>query len=133
MIQPQTHSKFYRDLVFWVGVVATIAYRILIFLNKLPSHFWSDLVWYIGTICFIWYFAHRYNIENKRLEMIKQVGLIEKIDKQKTLSIEDREVLSYTLKSLQSSKAQWNYIVIFVSSGLALLIDVFTRLQAFMK
>ena len=133
MINPHTNSKLYRETVFWIGVIATIAYRILIFLNKLPSHYWSDLVWYIGTICFIWYFAHRYNIENRRLAMIKHYDLLAKIDQQKTLSAEDRQVLSYTLKSLQSSKAQWNYIVIFVSSGLALVIDIVTRLQIYVK
>lgn len=115
-------------MVFYVGVIATIVYRIIIFLNRLPNHFWSDIAWYVGTIGFIWYFAHRYNIEENRWLIIKERNLEEKVSKGNALSSDDREVLVKTLHSLESSKAKWNYIVIFVISGLALLWDISLRI-----
>jgi len=123
------HNNFYRNLVFWVGVLSTIFYRLIIFLNRLPTNFWSDIFWYAGTLGFIWYFAHRYNIERNRSAVIKERHLEEKIANCQSLSAKDRQVAVETLKSLESSKAQWNYIVIFVASGLALLIDIIDRLR----
>lgn len=128
MTEFKTHHRFYRELVFYVGVIATIVYRIIIFLNRLPNHFWSDIAWYVGTIGFIWYFAHRYNIEENRWLIIKERNLEEKVSKGNALSSDDREVLVKTLHSLESSKAKWNYIVIFVISGLALLWDISLRI-----
>jgi Ca2+/Na+ antiporter len=133
MTEFKMHHKFYRELVFLAGVIATIAYRIIIFLNYLPSHFWSDLVWYIGTIGFVWYFAHRYNIERRRSMIIKERGLEAKVETGQTLSNDDRQALVQTLTSLESSKAQLNYIVIFVASGIALIIDIAIRLAALFK
>jgi len=58
--------KFYRVWLFWVGVIATIAYRIIVILNYY-SQVWVEIAWYIGTIGFIWYFAHRYRVEKRRV------------------------------------------------------------------
>lgn len=131
MSEFKIHHKFYRELVFYVGVIATIVYRMIIFLNRLPSHLWADIAWYIGTIGFIWYFAHRYNIEKHRSKIIKEHDLENKISKLKELSADDQQALFNTIQSLESSKAQWNYIVIFVVSGLALLWDIILRLGLF--
>jgi hypothetical protein len=128
MSEFKVHGKFYRELVFYVGVLATICYRIIIFLNYLPNKIWTDLAWYIGTIGFAWYFAHRYRVEKQRTQTIVESKLVDKISAGKKLSAADQGVLVSTLHSLQSSKSQWNYIVIFVASGLALLADIIIRL-----
>jgi hypothetical protein len=128
MSEFKVHGKFYRELVFYVGVLATICYRIIIFLNYLPNKIWTDLAWYIGTIGFAWYFAHRYRVEKQRTQTIVESKLVDKISAGKKLSVADQGVLVSTLHSLQSSKSQWNYIVIFVASGLALLADIIIRL-----
>ncbi|MCX6793180.1 MAG: hypothetical protein NTY12_04090 [Candidatus Falkowbacteria bacterium] len=129
MTEFKMHHKFYRNLVFVVGVIATVLYRIIIFLNRLPNHLWTDLAWYIGTLGFIWYFAHRYNIEKRRSLIIKERDLENKVINNSALSDDDRAALVKTLKSLESSMAQWNYIVIFVVSGLALLWDIVIRIS----
>lgn len=115
----QASNKYYRFLVFWVGIIATLAYRVIIVLNYYSS-FWVEISWYIGTVGFIWYFAHRYRVQNRYSEIIKGQKLQEKIC-QNNLEPEDCEALSYILKSLNSSKAKWNSIAIFVLSALALL------------
>lgn len=128
MSEFKVHGKFYRELIFWIGILATICYRIIIFLNYLPNKFWTDLAWYTGTIGFAWYFAHRYLVEKHRTETIVDNSLVAKITKGDKLAKADQEILVATLNSLQSSKSQWNYIVIFLASGLALMADIVIRL-----
>ena len=49
---PRLNNSVYRIWIFMVGVIATIAYRIVIILNHY-SQFWVEVAWYIGTIGFI--------------------------------------------------------------------------------
>ncbi len=112
-------SKYYRALVFVVGIVATIAYRIIVVLN----HYSSVLVevsWYVGTVGFIWYFAHRYRVQKKYSQIITERNLDEKICKNE-LTGDDCKALAYILQSLESSKAKWNSIAIFSLSIAALI------------
>ena len=122
---PSSHS--YRLLVFWIGIVATVAYRAIIIVGHY-SQAWTDIIWYIGTIGFVWYFGHRYHIEKKRDKIIIKHNLIKKVKNCKDLKNEDREALEYTLKSLASSKSSWNYIAIFIASGIALAYDICLRI-----
>ena len=71
-------KKYYRILLFWVGIIATLAYRIIVILN-FYSALWVEIAWYIGTIGFIWYFAHRFRVENHRENLIKKHKLVYKI------------------------------------------------------
>jgi len=132
MSKYKTSAGFYRVLVFWVGIVATFAYRVIVVLNYYSS-LWVEIAWYIGTIGFIWYFAHRFRVENKREELIKQRRLGYKIHHKKELSEEDRDALTYILKGLKSSKARWNYIVIFVFSVIALAYAVINDIIKYLK
>ena len=124
---PVPSSHTYRLLVFIVGIIATISYRAIIIVSNY-SQMWTDIIWYIGTIGFLWYFAHRYHIEKKRDAIIVEHKLIQKVNRLKELKETDKEALEYTLKSLASSKSSWNYIAIFVASGIALLYDLCLRL-----
>lgn len=125
--QLTSSSHSYRVFVFWIGILATIAYRAIIIVGRY-SQFWVDIIWYAGTIGFVWYFAHRFHIEEKRDHIITKRNLIKKIKASKDIKKEDREALVYTLNSLVSSKSRWNYIAIFVASALALIYDVMLRL-----
>jgi len=124
-------SKFYRNLVFSVGILATFSYRIIIVLNNYSS-FLVSVFWYIGTIGFIWYFAHRYRVDNRYTKIIHERDLTNKLCQQK-LDKGDCEALSYILSSLESSKVKWNSIAIFVLSGLALAYAIYTDLSAFLQ
>jgi hypothetical protein len=120
----QLHKKYYRILVFVVGVLATIAYRAVVILNHY-SAFWVEIAWYFGTVGFIWYFAHRWRIETKREKLIEELKLTEKIKKDKSLESKDKEALTYILKGLSTSLASWNYIVIFITSFLAIFYAIY--------
>lgn len=121
-------SPFYRELVFWVGIIGIIAYRLIIVFNKLPDRRLSDIAWYIGTIGLVWYFGHRYRVEKERVVKIQKSNLVAKVEKSDFFSRQDKGIMLYTLRSLTSSKARLNYIIIFLSSTLALLWDIFDRL-----
>ena len=121
------HHKYYRTLLFVVGIIATIAYRIIIVLNDY-SPMWVEVAWYIGTVGFVWYFIHRYNIENKRDYLIENLELAKKIENKEELSDEERNAAVYILKGLKTSLAKWNYIAIFVFSTIALLYAIYQDL-----
>ena len=116
-------NKNYRLLIFWIGIFATLCYRLVIVFNNY-SRTWVDIVWYAGTIGYIWYFAHRFQVEEKRSKLIKKEKLIYKVYQDKKLKHEDKANLLYVLKSLNSSKVKWNYITIFFLSAVALAYDL---------
>ncbi len=72
IIEPS--SKLVRIFFFWTGIIATIAYRIIIFLN-IYSSFWVNIAWYIGTAGFVLYFWHRYKVAKRRAELVKKYNL----------------------------------------------------------
>ena len=117
-----TSHKYYRLLMFVIGIIATLAYRIIIVLNYYSSLL-VEISWYVGTIGFIWYFAHRYRVQNYHADLIKDKKLTEKINQNK-LEKDDRNALLYILKSTSSSKAKWNSIAIFILSAIALIYAV---------
>ena len=117
-----TSHKYYRLLMFVIGIIATLAYRIIIVLNYYSSLL-VEISWYVGTIGFIWYFAHRYRVQNYHAYLIKDKKLTEKINQNK-LEKDDRNALLYILKSTSSSKAKWNSIAIFILSAIALIYAV---------
>lgn len=116
--------KLYRYWMFLVGILATLAYRLIIVLNHYSS-LWVKISWYIGTIGFVWYFAHRFNIESKRDRVIVELNLLEKVRHSSNFKEEDKNALIYILQSLQTSLARWNYIAIFLISALALAYGVY--------
>jgi len=126
---PKAHlsSRIYRDFLFWIGVIATFSYRIIVVLNYY-SQLWVEIAWYIGTIGFIWYFAHRYRVENKRDTLVENKRLAYKIKYEKELTTDDRHALTYILKGVKTSKAKWNYIVIFAFSIIALIYATYNNI-----
>ena len=121
---PHLNSKFYRYFMFILGITATIAYRIIVVLNHY-SPLAVQIAWYLGTIGFVWYFAHRFKVENRRDRIITDLELVKKIENSENLSELERGSLVYVLKGLQTSLSKWNYIAIFVLSSLALIYGFF--------
>ncbi|PIY96768.1 MAG: hypothetical protein COY66_02905 [Candidatus Kerfeldbacteria bacterium CG_4_10_14_0_8_um_filter_42_10] len=124
MEETKAHSSSVRLFYFWTGIVATFTYRAIIILNNY-SALWVKVFWYIGTVGFVIYFAHRYQISEKRARLIKESGLVEKINGLPELNQTDREAMKYIFGTLTTSKEKWNYIAIFVLSGLSLIIGLY--------
>lgn len=119
----KVHSKPIRLFYFWVGIIATFAYRVIIVLN-FYSNTWVKISWYVGTIGFIVYYIHRFDISKKRSRVIIEHGLREKLNHPEKLDKSDHQALAYILDTLVSSKEKWNNYFIFILSGLALVIGV---------
>ena len=116
----QPHKKIIRLGYFWAGIIATFAYRIIIVLTGFDQ-IWLKIAWYVGTIGFIFYFAHRFEISEKRAKLIAKYQLVKKVEELPGLSPDERGAMGYIVRTLTSSLEKWNYIFIFVTSGLALL------------
>lgn len=114
------HSKLTREFYFWSGIVATAAYRIIVVLNNY-STFWSTISWYVGTVGFIIYFAHRYQVSERRYELLKKYKLLSKIKRSSIFSPAEKDASEYILGTLLSTKERWNFIFIFVASTIALI------------
>lgn len=128
----QLHKSYYRILIFIIGIIATIAYRLVVVLNHYSS-FWVEVSWYIGTVGFIWYFGHRFRIEGRREKLINKLSLVDKIKAGKKLDKNDQEALVYILKGLGTSLARWNYIAIFFFSFLAIAYAIYMDLLNILK
>ena len=124
MEKPKLSSKAVRLFFFWSGIIATFCYRAIVVVNNY-SHIWAQTFWYIGTIGFIIYFAHRYQVSEKRARAIRDFGLYEKIKNVEGLNQDEKDVLKYIFDTLQSSKEKWNSIFIFASSFVALIIGFY--------
>ncbi len=117
-----------RNLFFWFGIIATISYRAIVILNHYSKSI-ALAAWYIGTIGFVLYFWHRYHVSEKRVNLIKEHDLIKAVAKT-NLRQDQIEANEYILTTLLSTKEKWNYIVIFVTSLLALAIGIYLDLFA---
>lgn len=124
MEKPKLHSKSLRLFFFWAGILATFCYRAIVVVNNY-SQFWAQVFWYVGTVGFIFYFAHRYQISEKRAKLIREYKLDEKIKMSSDFSPDEKDVMKYIFDTLQSSKEKWNYYFIFASSAVALILGFY--------
>lgn len=124
MDELKVHSKPIRTFYLWAGIIATIAYRIIIVMADVNT-FWIKLSWYVGTFGFILYFMHRYDISEKRAKIIKEYGLEGKVSQIQNLDEKDKSAMKYIFHSLRISSEKTIYIVIFITSALALLAGIY--------
>ena len=102
---------------FIIGIIATIAYRIIIFTDEALT----QILWYIGTVGFILYFWHRAEVQKKRSDMVRDNSLITVVDNIKRIDVKKKQALMYLVRTARTSKARWNSLVIFWLSVLALV------------
>lgn len=112
---------FKRWFFFVAGIIATLAYRIIIVLDE----FWIKIAWYVGTVGFILYFGHRSHVQKKRKELVNKNNLVKIVDDLKGVKVAQKEALHYLVKSAITSKVRWNSLFIFWLSVLALVIGIF--------
>lgn len=112
-------STLLRIFFFLVGIIATIAYRITPFLDPLAV----KIAWYTGTVGFILYFWHRFHIENKRAQMVKDFDLIKAVS-QSDIHGSQKSAVAYLVKTSLTSKARFNSLFILIASALALITSI---------
>jgi hypothetical protein len=111
---------FKRWFFFVAGIIATLAYRIIIVLEGK----WISISWYLGTVGFILYFGHRSHVQKKRAELVRDNNLVNIVHRVKGLKKSQKEALNYLVKTSLTSKARWNSLFIFWASVAALIVGI---------
>ena len=120
---PPGYSMFVIKLFFWVGLISALLFRLVIIADHF-SDFSARVLWYLGVFGYLFFFIHRYNIAKRRFNVIKELDILEKIQKRKTLTDTDYRALNYVLWSISVSKERLNYLIIFVFSIIAIIISL---------
>lgn len=108
---------------FIIGLLSSLSIRLIILFKHLQPDFIRP-AWYCGVIGYVFFFAYRYYITLKRKRLIINNGLISKIGSLQELASNDRELLEYVVTSIVKSREHINYMFIFASSIVAIIIDL---------
>jgi hypothetical protein len=119
----QTDSKPLRLFYFYLGIIATFAYRIIIVLNFFEPAY-VKIAWYVGTIGFILYFWSRYRVVQQYHELIEAQDLEKALEDPAKMRKEQTQALTHIVSTLKTTKAQLNYVIIFILSFLALIAGI---------
>ena len=109
---------------FFIGIIATISVRavmVLVHINPV----YGQAAWYIGVTGFLVYFLYKFRVDRARSELIDRAGLMAKMSSGGNLSAEDRDTIRAILCALRSKRDSINYLFIFASSALALILAVY--------
>lgn len=113
-------NSFKRWSFFIIGMIATIAYRVIIFAGEI----WTRIFWYVGTIGFVLYFWHRAEVDKKRANLVRENELVNVVSNLKRIKREQKQALIYLVKTSLTSKSRWNSLIIFWLSLLALGVGI---------
>jgi len=117
-------DSFASWIFFIIGMVATIALRlvtVLIHLNPV----YGQIAWYVGVFGFFIFFVYKFRVDRARYKLIVKKGLMDKISQGDKIAEDDRQLIGSILCSLSSDKDRINYILIFVSSAVAIIVALY--------
>ena len=117
-------DSFTSWIFFIIGMVATIALRlvtVLIHLNPV----YGQIAWYVGVFGFFIFFVYKFRVDRARYKLIVKKGLMDKISQGDKIAEDDRQLIGSILCSLSSDKDRINYILIFVSSAVAIIVALY--------
>ena len=127
---PKTVSPFVIYLFLVIGLLSAVAFRLLTIINTFTPSLMRP-VWYFGVIGYIFFFAYRYHISEKRKNAIRANRLLEKIQSPGEITSEDRALIAYVLSSIVKSKENLNYLFIFALSIAAVAVDILLALRGY--
>jgi hypothetical protein len=105
-------------------MISTIAVRVVTVLAHLNPA-WGQISWYIGVTGFFIFFVYKFRVDRARFRLIVKSKLMDKISHDEKIERADRELIGSILCALSSSRDRINYLLIFVSSALALIIAMY--------
>lgn len=120
---PKGYRMSVIKMYFWVGLISALLLRLVIIADHYGDVY-ARILWYLGVVGYLWFFAHRYHIGKRRFGVIRDLGLLEKIDRREALAEEDFEGLNYIMWSISVSKERLNYLVIFAFSVIAIVLSL---------
>ena len=119
-------------IFLFIGIIASLAMRLVVLFMHL-NPFLAKAAWYVGISFFLVFFLYRYNVSRFRARSIEERSLVTKISDNKELAHDDRETIGKILCSLTSKKERINFAVIFILSGIALLLAISADFFIFLK
>jgi hypothetical protein len=120
---PEGYSPKRIQFYFWLGLVSAIFLRLIIIADYY-SGIMSKALFYLGVIGYLVFFAHRYHIATRRVSVLRNLDLLEKIENRTPLNENDYHGLQYIMWSLSVSKERMNYLVIFAFSIIAIVLSL---------
>ncbi|MFH7319985.1 hypothetical protein ACHHRT_05140 [Desulfurivibrio sp. D14AmB] len=106
-----------------LGLLAAVSFRVLTIVETINPALVRPL-WYFAVVGYIFFFAYRYYITERRRRAIVANRLLEKLKGQSQLSSDDRELVAYVLSSLVKSKENINYLFIVAISLVVVAVDL---------
>lgn len=122
--RPQCRDSFASWIFFIVGLIATIAIRLVTLLMHL-NPIYGKISWYVGVGGFFIFFMYKFRVLKARSQQINEQSIVEKIDHGEQLTNEDHRLIGIILCNLSSRKERINYFVIFTLSAVALIIAAY--------
>ncbi len=120
----QVLPKYVIVTFFLIGATSALIFRLIIIFSKVgPSY--VRVAWYAGAIGYVFFFSFRFFITERRKLAVRHYRLIEKVKGREELNDTERKALLYVLNSIDKSLEHYNYIIIFVSTFIAIAIDIF--------
>lgn len=110
---------------FFTALIATISIRLVnVFIGF--SEIAAKVSWYVGIIGFFFYFLYRYRYDDILHKELLKTKLTDKMLNREKLTEHDYDVLGTLLCKIDFKKDKVNYFFIFFTSGVALLIGIYT-------
>lgn len=126
MISPKTLPHTIINFFFILGIFSALCFRSLLFFNKTAPELVRP-VWYVSVIGYIFFFAYRWMITERRRKYVRKSHILNKIKAGKELSTQDKKIITYLLSSISKSKENLNYLAIFILSIIAIIIDIILK------
>ncbi|WP_407356180.1 hypothetical protein [Methanolobus sp. WCC5] len=123
MYIPQGYSLKRIRFYFWIGLLSAIFLRLIIIADYYNGSL-SKILFYLGVLGYLAFFAHRYRIATRRVGVLKNLNLLDKVENRTPLSEEDYHGLQYIIWSLSVSKERTNYLMIFAFSIIAIILSL---------
>ncbi len=125
---PQGFSSSTIKTYFWLGIISALALRLILIADHY-SPVIGKAMFYTGVVGYMIFFAHRYRVARRRLTVLEDLKLLEKLEDGKQFTEKDIEGLRYIVWSLSVSKERINYLLIFTFSVLSIAISLMLDLR----
>jgi hypothetical protein len=120
---PQGFSSSTIKVYFWLGIMSALAFRLILIADHY-NPLLGKAMFYLGVLGYMVFFAHRYRVSKRRLAVLEDLKLLEKLESGKELTEKDLEGLHYIIWSLSVSKERINYLIIFAFSVISIIISL---------
>lgn len=123
---PKVFPIYIVNLFFFIGLFSALCFRSILILDKTIPELVRP-VWYMSVIGYIFFFAYRWIVTERRRKYVHKTHIIDKLKSDQKLNENDRAIMLFLLNSLSKSRENLNYLAIFILSIIAIIIDILVK------